>query len=79
MKEEDISSAYTGGGEEASWLVVEALAGEDLRAVEEVEKAGHAALVHGPLVILGSHRHHVLLPYAVSRFVSPTGSSSVFL
>jgi hypothetical protein len=46
--------------------VVEPLSGEDLRAVEEVEEAGHAALVHGPLVILGAHRHHVLLFLCVS-------------
>jgi hypothetical protein len=69
--------AYTGGGEEASWVVVEALGGEDLRAVEEVEEAGHAALVHGPLVVLRAHRHHLLLPPSVSLRL--LHSSSVLL
>ena len=69
--------AYTGRGEEAAWLVMQALAGEDLRAVEEMEEAGHAALVHGPLVVLRAHRHHLLhLPSCssspLSCFVSST-------
>jgi hypothetical protein len=44
---------------------VDPAAGEDLGAVEEVEEARHAALVHGPLVhppllvLVHAHRHHL--------------------
>ena len=57
--------------------MVEAFAGEDLGTVEEVEEARHAALVHGPLVVLrAGHRHHLLPPSVSLRFSSVRFSES---